>query len=304
MSPDSCPESPVAVSGVGCSIILPSANISSANVGSDFSDIHVPRSVIDSLRQVTSLPQTRRDAFKYGLLSQNRVPGALLYGPPGTGKTFLAKSLARDCGYNMLEVSPAQVKDRWIGESEKNAAAIFTLARKLHPCIIFMDEADAIFGSRTTSDHSWERSLTNQFLRELDGIASSDSDAGFLLLATNRPFDIDTAVLRRVPLRIHIDLPTCDDRLAILKILLKDETLGLDTNLPTLAESTKSYSGSDLKNLCVTAALTCIAEESPDPTTNRYPSRRVLQKKHFDQAMEFIRATTNSSSMFPEMEKN
>jgi SpoVK/Ycf46/Vps4 family AAA+-type ATPase len=99
-------------------------------------------------------------------------------------------------------------------------------------------------------------------------MASGDSDAAFLLLATNRPFDIDTAVLRRVPLRFLVDLPTCDDRLAILKILLQDEILGLDAKLPALAELTDSYTGSDLKNLCVTAALTCVAEEVPDPATS------------------------------------
>ena len=169
MSPDSCPESPVAVSGVGCSIILPSANISSANVGSDFSDIHVPRSVIDSLRQVTSLAQIRADAFKHGVLSRNRVPGALLYGPPGTGKTLLAKSLARECGHIMLQISSADVKSMWSGESEKNVVGVFTLARKLRPCIVFIDEADAIFSSRQSSDRSWERAIINQFLREWDG---------------------------------------------------------------------------------------------------------------------------------------
>ena len=77
--------------------------------------------------------------------------------------------------------------------------------------------------------------------------------------------------------------------------------MGSDAKLPTLAESTESYTGSDLQNLCVTAALNCIAEESPDPTTNQYPSRRVLQKKHFDKAMEVIKATTDRSSMFPEV---
>ena len=300
-SPNCCAESPIAVSGVGCSIILSSTNISSGNVGSDFSDIHVPRSVIENLRLVTSLAQIRGDAFKYGVLSRNRVPGALLYGLPGTGKTLLAKSLSRQSSHTMLEVTSADLNQMYVGEGEKIVRAIFTLARKLRPCIVFIDEADAIFSSRTTSDRKHERALTNQFLREWDGMATGDSDAAFLLLATNRPFDIDAAVLRRVPLRILIDLPTCDDRLAILKILLKDEILGLDAKLPTLAESTDSYTGSDLKNLCVTAALTCVAEESPDPTTNQYLSRRVLRKKHFDQAMEVIRATTNSPSMLSQM---
>jgi SpoVK/Ycf46/Vps4 family AAA+-type ATPase len=132
-------------------------------------------------------------------------------------------------------------------------------------------------------------------------MASGDSDAAFFLLATNRPFDIDTAVLRRVPLHILVDLPTCDDRLAILKIPLKDEILGLDAKLPTLAELTDSYTGSDLKNLCVTAALACVAEEVPDPTTNQYPSRRVPRKEHFDQAVEVIRATPCSAPMLSEI---
>jgi SpoVK/Ycf46/Vps4 family AAA+-type ATPase len=151
-SPNCCAESPIAVSGVGCSIILPSTNISSGNVGSHFSDIHVPRSVIENLRLVTSIVQIRADAFKYGVLSRNRVPGALLYGPPGTGKTLLAKSLSRQPGLTMLEVTSADVNNMYASESEKTVRAIFTLAHKLRPCIVFIDEADAIFSSRATTD--------------------------------------------------------------------------------------------------------------------------------------------------------
>lgn len=224
------------------------------------------------------------------MLRRNKVTGALLYGPPGTGKTLLARGLAKQSGFLMLQISSADVFQSCWGEDEKVIRAAFSLARKLSPCILFIDEADAIFGARKSGDKTYVRGMLNQFLLEWDGVAS-DMDSPFLLLSTNRPFDLDPAVLRRAPVHIHIDIPTVHQRLGILKLLLKDEDLGPDINLSFLAKLTPSYTGSDLKNLCVKAALTCVDTEVPDPVTGEYRSRRTLQKRHFNLALKSVRAT-------------
>lgn len=147
----------------------------------------------------------------------------------------------------------------YVGEGEKNVKAIFSLAKKLTPCVVFIDEADAILGSRGGSSHrSTHRELINQFLREWDGM---NELSAFIMVATNRPFDLDEACLRRLPRRLLVDLPTETDREAILRIHLKDERLDPAVSLSTLASQTPFYSGSDLKNLAVAAALACVREE-------------------------------------------
>ena len=147
----------------------------------------------------------------------------------------------------------------YVGEGEKNVRAIFTLAKKLSPCVVFIDEADAILGSRSgSSNRNTHRELINQFLREWDGM---NETSAFIMVATNRPFDLDEASLRRLPRRLLVDLPVEKDREAILGIHLKDEQLAPDVSLSALASQTPFYSGSDLKNVCVAAALSCVREE-------------------------------------------
>ena len=188
----------------------------------------------------------------------------------------------------------------YVGEGEKNVRAIFSLAKKLAPCVIFMDEADAILGARGgASNRNSHRELINQFLREWDGMTEFNA---FIMVATNRPFDLDEASLRRLPRRLLVDLPVEKDREAILKIHLQDEELDAGVSLSKLAADTPYYSGSDLKNLCVAAALACVREEVDGASTtvskdsgnyresdNRV--KRVLASRHFTKAMEEISAS-------------
>ncbi|PWY74398.1 mitochondrial AAA ATPase [Aspergillus heteromorphus CBS 117.55] len=265
------------------------------SIRTTFADVHVPPETIDALKTLTSLSLIRPEAFTYGVLATDKIPGLLLYGPPGTGKTLLAKAVARESGATVLEVSGSEVYDMYVGEGEKNVKAIFTLAKKLSPCIVFIDEADAIFCSRTgASSRTSHRELINQFLREWDGM--NDMSA-FIMVATNRPFDLDDAVLRRLPRRLVVDLPTEQDRLAILKIHLKEETLDASVDLAELARRTPLYSGSDLKNLSVAAALACVREENALAAQHKgeepyqYPARRTLTQQHFERGMEEISAS-------------
>ncbi|KAL2851843.1 hypothetical protein BJX68DRAFT_254798 [Aspergillus pseudodeflectus] len=269
--------------------------VDAKSIRTTFADVHVPSETIDALKTLTSLSLIRPEAFTYGVLATDKIPGLLLYGPPGTGKTMLAKAVARESGATVLEVSGSDVYDMYVGEGEKNVKAIFTLARKLNPCVVFIDEADAIFGARTGGrSRTSHRELINQFLREWDGMNDLST---FIMVATNRPFDLDDAVLRRLPRRLLVDLPTEQDRLAILKIHLKDETLESSVDLADLARRTPFYSGSDLKNLCVAAALSCVREENALAQQHtgeepyKYPARRTLTREHFERGIGEISAS-------------
>lgn len=304
-----------------------------AQIKTTFDQIHVPIDTIDSIRTLTSLSLLRPDAFNYGVLATEKISGALLYGPPGTGKTLLAKAVAKESGSTVLEVSGSQIMDKYVGEGEKNVTAIFSLARKLSPCIVFLDEADAIFSSRDVGrQHTSHRDILNQFLKEWDGL---NDLSVFVMVATNRPFDLDDAVIRRLPRRLLVDLPTEKDRAAILKTHLRGEQLDSSIDLSEIASRTPFYSGSDLKNLSVSAALACVKEENEqaaiaaakaasastdgpaqhatdtdsqpsEPTRAeikipalirgldyKFPEKRVLHKRHFDAALSEISASIN-----------
>jgi len=237
---------------------LLSGLIQPKDIRTTFADVHAPRETIESIQILTTLSLLKPEAFSYGVLATDRIPGCLLYGPPGTGKTLLAKAVAKESGASMIEVSGASINNMYVGESEKNVRALFQLAKKKSPAVIFIDEADALLGTRGR-DRGSRRETLNQFLREWDGM--DDSTKAFIMVATNRPFDLDEAVLRRLPRRLLIDLPTEKDRAAILRIHLKGEECDETVDLDKLAKQTPLYSGSDLKNLCVAAAMAAVREE-------------------------------------------
>ncbi|KAI0019825.1 AAA-domain-containing protein [Xylariomycetidae sp. FL0641] len=297
---------------------LLSGMIKPEDIRTTFKDVHAPRDTIESINMLTTLSLIRPEDFSYGVLASERIPGCLLYGPPGTGKTLLAKAVAKESGANMIEVSGATINNMFVGESEKNVRALFRLAKKKEPLIIFIDEADALLGARGGGrGHPSKRETINQFLREWDGM---DSTKAFIMVATNRPFDLDDAVLRRLPRRLLVDLPLEADRTAILRIHLKDETLDPAVDLTQLARRTPFYSGSDLKNVCVAAAMAAVKEEldarrdaaasstapSQADTNGRGseadggkknkdagPRRRVLRPHHFQKALKEIAASVN-----------
>ncbi|KAL0944757.1 spastin [Colletotrichum truncatum] len=257
--------------------------VNTDNIAPDYQDIFIARSTIEKLEQVTSLSLRRPKAFSRGVLKGNKVTGAILYGPPGTGKSILARGMARQSGFNMLSISTSEIWQKCHGDDEKMIKAVFSMARKLHPCIIFVDEADAMLGARKAGEKRHIRSMLNQFLMEWDGLVT-DNRAPFVLLATNRPFDLDPAVLRRAPVQIHLDIPTKEERTGILDLLLRDEKLQ-DISLGVIANLTQNYTGSDLKNLCVMAATNCVTSQPRDT------AERVLTRAHFFSALQTIRAT-------------
>ncbi|KAI1433048.1 hypothetical protein GGR50DRAFT_540143 [Xylaria sp. CBS 124048] len=275
---------------------LLSGLINAQDMRTTFKDIHAPQETIESIKMLTTLSLVRPEAFSYGVLASDRIPGCLLYGPPGTGKTLLAKAVAKESGANMIEVSGASINNMYVGESEKNVRALFRIAKKKEPMVIFIDEADALLGARSGYQNAVKRETINQFLREWDGM---DQTKAFIMVATNRPFDLDEAVLRRLPRKLLIDLPLETDRAAILRIHLKDEIVDETVSIEEIAKQTPLYSGSDLKNVSVAAAMAAVKEEleaserHTGPEPYKWAEKRVLSRRHFDKALKEIGASVS-----------
>ncbi len=184
--------------------------------------------------------------------------GVLLYGPPGCGKTMIAKACASESSANFISIRMSNVMDKWFGESNKLVSAIFSLANKLQPCIIFIDEIDSFLRERQAMDHEVTAMLKAEFMTLWDGLTS---DGRIVVLgATNRPNDIDTAFLRRMPKRFAVKLPNADQRRKILNVHLKDASLDPDFDLELVISRTAGMSGSDLKEICRNAAMNTMRE--------------------------------------------
>ncbi|KAK6250672.1 hypothetical protein QUC31_008234 [Theobroma cacao] len=227
-------------------------------IGVTFADIGAMDEIKESLQELVMLPLRRPDLFKGGLLKPCR--GILLFGPPGTGKTMLAKAIANEAGASFINVSMSTITSKWFGEDEKNVRALFTLAAKVAPTIIFVDEVDSMLGQRTrVGEHEAMRKIKNEFMTHWDGLLTKTGERILVLAATNRPFDLDEAIIRRFERRIMVGLPSIESRELILKTLLAKEKVE-DLDFKELATMTEGYSGSDLKNLCVTAAYRPVRE--------------------------------------------
>jgi SpoVK/Ycf46/Vps4 family AAA+-type ATPase len=180
--------------------------------------------------------------------------GLLLYGPPGCGKTFLARAVAGEMGAAFISLSIVDVLNMWVGSSERNLHDLFQSARSHAPCVLFLDEIDALGHKRSQINSSSMRTVVNQLLTELDGV-DGNNDGVFVLAATNAPWDIDAALRRpgRLDRTVLVLPPDAPARAAILEYHLRDRPVaGID--LCALAEITDHYSGADLAHVCETAA--------------------------------------------------
>jgi SpoVK/Ycf46/Vps4 family AAA+-type ATPase len=180
--------------------------------------------------------------------------GLLLYGPPGCGKTFIARAVAGELGARFIAVSFADIIDMFVGQSERNIHELFEVARRHAPCVLFLDEVDAIGQKRSQLRNTPMRSAVNQLLLELDDI-SGNNEGVFLLAATNHPWDVDSALRRpgRFDRTLLVLPPDAAAREGVFRYHLKERPVaGID--LAKLARQTDGYSGADIAHICETAA--------------------------------------------------
>jgi ATPase family AAA domain-containing protein 1 len=245
---------------------------------------------------LVSLSNFRPEAASAFLLKQIRITSALFYGPPGTGKTHLCRAIAKAAGASMITIDSAAIQSKWIGETEKYIKAAFTLSVKLFPCVLFIDEVDSLFYRRSSDDRSWQRSALAQFLSEMDGLSQS-AKAPFLVVATNRPQDLDEAFFRRLPQKIFFKLPETESRAKILQLFLKEEDLDPLVDINGLARQTDGYSGSDLRSLCAEAALIWAIEQVKVTPNGEKINRLRLNVSHFAKALKRIRPRVSEKTI-------
>ncbi|KAI7260444.1 ATPase family AAA domain-containing protein 1 [Hortaea werneckii] len=200
--------------------------ISPAEIPITFADIGGLDPIIDDLRETVIYPLTLPHLYTTTSSLLTAPSGVLLYGPPGCGKTMLAKALARESGAAFLNLHISTLTEKWYGDSNKLVSAVFSLARKLQPSIVFIDEIDAVLGTRRSGEHEASGMVKAEFMTHWDGLASATRAEGgqriVVLGATNRVGDIDEAILRRMPKKFPVGLPGREQRRRIFELTLRD----------------------------------------------------------------------------------
>ncbi|CAH2044225.1 unnamed protein product, partial [Iphiclides podalirius] len=232
--------------------------------------------LIQELRETVILPIQKRELFADSRLTQP-PKGVLLHGPPGCGKTLIAKATAKEANMSFINLDVSLLTDKWYGETQKLAAAVFSLAVKLQPCIVFIDEIESFLRTRTQHDHEATAMMKTQFMSLWDGLITDNTCTVIIMGATNRPQDLDKAIQRRMPATFHVPMPNEQQRERILQLILRPEPVATDIDYRRLASATEGFSGSDLHELCRQAAVYRVRElargefarESEEAATNK-----------------------------------
>ncbi|XP_051639293.1 spastin isoform X3 [Pseudopipra pipra] len=261
-----------------------------------FDDIAGQELAKQALQEIVILPSLRPELFT-GLRAPAR--GLLLFGPPGNGKTMLAKAVAAESNATFFNISAASLTSKYVGEGEKLVRALFAVARELQPSIIFIDEVDSLLCERREGEHDASRRLKTEFLIAFDGVQSSGEDRILVMGATNRPQELDDAVLRRFTKRVYVSLPNEETRLILLKNLLSKQGSPLtQKELAQLARMTDGYSGSDLTALAKDAALGPIRELKPEQVKNMSASEmRNIKLSDFTESLKKIKRSLSPQTL-------
>ncbi len=221
-------------------------------------DVGGLESLKEELHEAVEWPLKHKEAFEFTGVTPPK--GILLHGPPGTGKTLIAKAVAHTTESNFISIKGPELLSKWVGESEKGVREVFRKARQAAPCIIFLDEIDAIAPARSSgsSDSHVTERVVSQILTEIDGLEELHNV--LVIGATNRIDLVDTALLRpgRFDRMIEVPLPDSKGCENIFKIHTKKKPLAEDVNLTKLVEITEGFSGAEIEGVCNRAAMTAI----------------------------------------------
>eukprot|EP01026_Neomeris_dumetosa_P082156 TRINITY_DN934_c0_g1_i13.p1 TRINITY_DN934_c0_g1~~TRINITY_DN934_c0_g1_i13.p1 ORF type:complete len:427 (+),score=90.13 TRINITY_DN934_c0_g1_i13:35-1315(+) len=231
----------------------------------DFSDVGGLDKQIQELREAITLPITHKDRFD--AIGIRPPKGVLLYGPPGTGKTLIARAIASETEATFLKLAGPQLVQMFIGDGAKLVRDAFALAKEKSPCIIFIDEVDAIGTKRFDSEKSGDREVQRtmlELLNQLDGFSSSESVK--VIAATNRADVLDPALMRsgRLDRKIEFPHPTEDARAKILRIHSRKMNVNPDVNFEELARSTDDFNAAQLKAVCVEAGIFALRRDGTE----------------------------------------
>jgi SpoVK/Ycf46/Vps4 family AAA+-type ATPase len=212
-----------------------------------------------AVKEAIVYPVQRPDLFPLGW-----PRGILLFGPPGCGKTLLAAAVATEIDANFYSIDAASIMSKWLGEAEQNVSKLFGTARKSaiegKPAIVFVDELDSLMGAHA-NEVGGEIRVRNQFLKEMDGIVDKGKNLHvYVIGATNKPWDLDWAFIRRFQKRILVPLADHATRLSMLKLYSSTLAIDSDVDLHELARLAEGFSGSDIRDVCQSAQLKLIGE--------------------------------------------
>ena len=264
--------------------------LSEKTAGVSYNEIGGLSNEIRELREVIELPLTNPELFlRVGIKPPK---GVLLYGPPGTGKTLLAKALASNLNATFLKVVASAIVDKYIGESARLIREMFGYARDHEPCVIFMDEIDAIGGKRfsegTSADREIQRTLM-ELLNQLDGFESLGKVK--MVMATNRPDILDPALLRpgRLDRKIEIGLPNENSRMEIIKIHAKNITKKGDIDYEAIVKIADGFNGADLRNVCTEAGMFAIRNDRDWVTEEDFikAARKIAETKKMESKLDY-----------------
>ena len=264
-----------------------------------FDDVVGLKEAKQILKEIIIIPNLRPDLFT-GLRSPPR--GLLLFGPPGTGKTMIAKAVATECKCTFFSISASSLTSKYLGESEKLVRALFQLAYEMQPSVVFIDEVESILSKRKEGENDAMKRLKTEFLIQFDGVGSSEENRVLIIGATNRPFDLDPAVIRRLPKRVYVGPFNDEEKKGFIKKIISQNKCNItDEQFLQIAKMCHNYSNSDLKELCREAAYEPLRELNTS-SLQKVGELRPIFFEDFNKAVRKVRGTL-TKDILRELEK-